>query len=116
MALHHLVDGLAQLVNLCKPFAASASLIQRLNLRFCLRHTGAKSRLRRLGLALTITHIDFLSVWPRASPRPTTSSHAGHAIRSARPAYRPSSDSGDHRDGRSTTLLARASAAPPLAR
>src|SRR5882762_7327629 len=28
---------------------------------------------------LTITHIDFLSVGPRASPRPVTSSHAGHA-------------------------------------
>ena len=41
---------------------------------------------------LTITHIDCLSVWPRASPRPATSSHAGHATRSARQASRPSDD------------------------
>src|ERR1700704_317185 len=64
---------------------------------------------------LTITHIDFLSVWPRASPRPATSSPAGHATRSVRRASRPSDDSGDRRDGLSTIPLARASAAPPLA-
>src|SRR2546425_2574330 len=64
---------------------------------------------------LTITHIDFLSVWPHASPRPVTSSHAGHATRSARQASRPSDDSGDHRDGLSTTPLARASASTWLA-
>src|SRR5437879_5870041 len=64
---------------------------------------------------LTITHIDFLSVWPRASPRPAMSSHAGHATRSARRAYRPSYDSGDRRDGLSTTPLALASASTPLA-
>src|SRR2546425_13009067 len=66
-------------------------------------------------LGLTITHIDFLSVWPRASPRPAMSSHAGHATRSARRAYRPSYDSGDRRDGLSTTPLALASASTPLA-
>src|SRR3989441_2682400 len=65
--------------------------------------------------ALTITHIDFLSVWPRASPRPAMSSHAGHATRSARRAYRPSDDSGDRRDGLSTTPLDLASASTPLA-
>src|SRR6266446_9115991 len=64
---------------------------------------------------LTITHIDFLSVWPRASPRPATLSPAGHATRSVRRASRPSDDSGDRRDGLSTIPLARASAAPPLA-
>ncbi len=42
--------------------------------------------------ALTITHIDCLSVWPRASPRPAMSNHAGHATRSARQASRPSDD------------------------
>src|SRR2546428_1881857 len=66
-------------------------------------------------LQLTITQIDFLSVWPRASPRPATSSPAGHATRSVRRASRPSDDSGDRRDGLSTTPLARSSAAPPLA-
>src|SRR6266446_1177093 len=64
---------------------------------------------------LTITHIDFLRVWPRASPRPATLSPAGHATRSVRRAYHPSDDSGDRRDGLSTIPLARASAAPPLA-
>ena len=57
---------------------------------------------------LTIIHIDFLSAWPHASPRPVTSSHAGHATRSARQASRPSDDAGDRRDERSTTPLARA--------
>src|SRR5712691_10859555 len=65
--------------------------------------------------SLTITHIDFLSVWPHASPRPVTSSHAGHATRSARQASRPFDDSGDRRDGLSTTPLARASASTRLA-
>ena len=41
---------------------------------------------------LTITHIDCLSVWPHANPRPATSSHVGHATRSVRQASRPSDD------------------------
>src|SRR5213592_3529558 len=64
---------------------------------------------------LTITHIDFLSVWPRASLRPAMSSHAGHATRSARRASHLSDDSGDRRDGLSTTPLGLASASTPLA-
>src|SRR5437867_11197626 len=43
-------------------------------------------------LRLTITHIDCLSVWPHANPRPATSSHVGHATRSVRQASRPSDD------------------------
>src|SRR6266487_3758492 len=70
---------------------------------------------RLLVIHLTITHIDFLSVWPRASLRPAMSSHAGHATRSARRASHPSDDSGDRRDGLSTTPLGLASASTPLA-
>ena len=60
-----------------------------------LQHYGSYQRAEKRGTptnALTITHIDCLSVWPHANPRPATPSHVGHATRSVRQASRPSDD------------------------
>jgi hypothetical protein len=57
-----------------------------------LKYCGGTPLMAEVVFGLTITHIDCLSVWPHANPRPATSSHVGHATRSVRQASRPSDD------------------------